>query len=122
MMNSSISRPKKSKLELATNTLLIYAMMIQAIVCLLAAMYCACWQHIVYYSEYNPKYLDLKDEPLTDLLMNIAIYLGRWVLSLMNFVSISLLVSLEMVKFCQGIFIEWDWMMYDPEKDMSARA
>ena len=40
----------------------------------------------------------------------------------MNFVSISLLVSLEMVKFCQGIFIEWDWMMYDEEKDMSAAA
>lgn len=31
----------------------------------------------------------------------------------MNFVAISLLVSLEMVKFSQGIFIEWDWMMYD---------
>jgi hypothetical protein len=31
----------------------------------------------------------------------------------MNFVSISLLVSLEMVKFVQGVFMENDWMMYD---------
>lgn len=49
-------------------------------------------------------------------------YTGRWIIALMNFVSISLLVSLEMVKFQQGIFIEWDWMIYDPEKDMSSKA
>lgn len=43
-----------------------------------------------------------------------------WFLIMMNFVSISLLVSLEMVKFVQGIFIENDWMMYDEEKNISA--
>ena len=36
-------------------------------------------------------------------------------LALMNFVAISLLVSLEMVKFWQGIFIEWDAMIFDEE-------
>lgn len=40
----------------------------------------------------------------------------------MNFVSISLLVSLEMVKFVQGVFIENDWMMYDQNKDMPAKV
>ena len=43
-------------------------------------------------------------------------------LALMNFVAISLLVTLEMVKFWQGIFIEWDHSIYDEEKDMSAKA
>lgn len=43
-----------------------------------------------------------------------------WFLIMMNFVSISLIVSLEMVKFVQGIFIENDWMMYDETKDMQA--
>ena len=41
---------------------------------------------------------------------------------MMNFVSISLLVSLEMVKFVQGSFIESDWMIYDEQKDMAAKA
>jgi len=41
---------------------------------------------------------------------------------MMNFVAISLLVSLEMVKFCQGLFIEFDYLIYDEEKDMSAKA
>jgi len=40
----------------------------------------------------------------------------------MNFVAISLLVSVEMVKFSQGVFIEWDWMMYDKELDLAAKA
>lgn len=40
----------------------------------------------------------------------------------MNFVSISLLVSLEGIKFFQGTFIEWDYMTYDPEKDMGCKA
>jgi len=41
---------------------------------------------------------------------------------MMNFVSISLIVSLEMVKFAQGIFIEKDWMIYDEEKDLPAKV
>ena len=40
----------------------------------------------------------------------------------MNFVSISLLVTLEMVKFIQAQFITWDVMIYDTEKDQEAKA
>jgi hypothetical protein len=43
-------------------------------------------------------------------------------LALINFVAISLLVSLEMVKFVQGIFIEWDAYMFDVEKGLPAKA
>jgi phospholipid-transporting ATPase len=41
---------------------------------------------------------------------------------MMNFVAISLLVSLEMVKFSQGFFIENDWMMHDEELDLPAKC
>jgi phospholipid-transporting ATPase len=41
---------------------------------------------------------------------------------MMNFVSISLLVSLEMVKFVQGIFIENDWMIVDESKNLKAKV
>lgn len=40
----------------------------------------------------------------------------------MNFVAISLLVSLEAVKLIQGFYIELDWMMYDEEQDSPAKA
>lgn len=54
--------------------------------------------------------------------MQILINFGKWFLIMMNFVSISLLVTLEMVKFGQGLFIEWDWMIYDDEKDLAAKV
>jgi hypothetical protein len=41
---------------------------------------------------------------------------GSWFLMLMNFVPISLMVTLEMVKFLQGMFINWDFKMFDEEK------
>lgn len=53
---------------------------------------------------------------------NYLIAFMEWFLALMNFVSISLLVTLEMVKFFQGYFIEEDWMMYDVSKDMKAKV
>jgi phospholipid-transporting ATPase len=40
----------------------------------------------------------------------------------MNFVSISLLVTLEMVKFAQAYFIQEDVLLYDQNKDMTAKV
>lgn len=54
--------------------------------------------------------------------MQILVNFGRWFIIMMNFVSISLLVSLEMTKFIQAIFIEKDWMMYDDTKDLPAKV
>lgn len=39
-----------------------------------------------------------------------------------NIVPISLMVSLEVVKFWQALFISWDVEMYDEDKDMFTKA
>ena len=49
-------------------------------------------------------------------------YTGSWILIFCNFVPISLLVTLEMVKFFQGIQMQSDMMMYDEEQDYYMRA
>jgi len=46
----------------------------------------------------------------------------EWFILLQNFVSISLLVTLEMVKLFQAYFIENDWMLLDMEKDLAAKV
>lgn len=46
--------------------------------------------------------------------------LGTWILLLANFVPISLLVTVELVKFLQAIFIEWDADLISPNKGLSA--
>jgi hypothetical protein len=112
---------------------------IQTIVCLTSAVYSSLWERLVITDTYNPEYLDLQTNyniPITfdangvpkktvgdaSLLYTIPVNLGKWYLALMNFVAISLLVSLEMVKFAQGLVIEWDWMMYCEENDKPAKV
>jgi P-type E1-E2 ATPase len=41
---------------------------------------------------------------------------------IVNIVPIALMVTLEMVKFVQGMFINWDYTIYDESKDMSTKA
>lgn len=53
---------------------------------------------------------------------NIWISVIVWFILLMNFVSISLLVTLEMVKFSQAYFIQEDYLLYDINKDMPAKV
>ena len=47
---------------------------------------------------------------------------GTWILIFTNFVPISLMVTLEVVKFCQAIFIQWDADIYDHDKDMPTKV
>ena len=56
--------------------------------------------------------LNISSKPLT-----FAINFGTWFLIFMNFVPISLMVTLECVKFVQAYFIANDYMIYDAEKD-----
>lgn len=47
---------------------------------------------------------------------------GVWILIFTNFIPISLLVSMEMIKFFQGIFISWDIDLYSKEKHRGAKV
>jgi len=48
--------------------------------------------------------------------------MGSWILIFTNLVPISLLVSLEMVKYFQAIFMSNDKYMYDEDQEMQMRA
>jgi len=49
-------------------------------------------------------------------------FFGTWILIFTNFVPISLMVTLEMVKLGQAIMMQHDILMYDDEQDMQMRA
>ena len=72
------------------------------------------------------KYLQLEEENYNSVIMakfpalTILVRMGTWILLLTNFVPISLLVSVEMVKYFQALFIEWDAEMVCPYNGNSA--
>ena len=59
-------------------------------------------------SESIVNQVDLKISPI-----NFIITTGTWIILINNIVPISLLMTLEMVKYLQGTFISWDFHMYD---------
>ena len=48
--------------------------------------------------------------------------MGTFILILTNFVPLSLIFTLELVKFWQASFMEREVLMYDEEQDMPMRA
>jgi phospholipid-transporting ATPase len=70
---------------------------------------------------------------LTDTFATVTIFDSNWVLNAIqryftwiliftNMVPISLMVTLEVVKFLQAFFITWDHRIYDLEKDMPTKV
>jgi len=75
------------------------------------------------YTSYSERIrLGITECDVIPIYIEILFSFGIQFLALMNFVAISLLVTIETVKFGQGVFIEYDLLMYDQEKDMAAKA
>jgi magnesium-transporting ATPase (P-type) len=57
-----------------------------------------------------------------DVLSFLLIKLGTWCVLLNNLVPISLLMTLELVKYFQGFFISWDIDIYDKSKKVTTKV
>ena len=95
MKNSTRAKAKKSTIEKSTNKYIIVTIGIQSVLCLFAGSYSAIWNN--FFGVNNMPYLQLNQEGV--LWVSIPVGFGTWFLALMNFVAISMMVTLEMVKF-----------------------
>lgn len=96
MLNSWAARPKSSGLEDKMQTEIMYIFLMQTIISLICATFYATW----YANTENDTdlYLDL-DEEHDNVLVQFIISYFSWILILSNLVPISLMVTLEMVKY-----------------------
>jgi phospholipid-transporting ATPase len=125
MKNSVNSKSKFSRLELATNNYILLIMLLQLCLSLTGAIGNAVWQAVNYKSLDYYLCFDCIEDPSRggrNAVANFFISLGTWFLMIVNIVPISLMVTLEIVKFVQAYFIQWDTNMYDQSKDMPAKA
>ena len=117
MLNSPRAKQKSSKLESQMNREILHIFLLQVFLCIFAAIYYAVWYNG---SKNNTEvYLELRldnQTPLTQLVFQFF----TWMLLLTNFVPISLLVTLEMVRYVQAMFISSDLCMYYAPYDMCA--
>lgn len=123
MKNSSSARTKRSKIERMTNSQIIAVFIMQVGCCLFGAVFGTFW--LSYNLEQVDDYLQVAAEGTpsgADWVFDALKRFGTWILIFTNTVPISLMVTLEVVKFIQAIFISWDWRIYDVKKDMPTKV
>lgn len=103
MLNSIKARPKKSTLEIDTGLAVILTFGLVVSICFIAALVYSIWDesHESILAQYMPA-------GATHFIWNLLGRLGNWILIFGNFVPISLLLTLETVKFFQGFLMSQD--------------
>ena len=111
MKNGTNAVAKTSKIAKSTNNYILITMLFQLCLSLIAAVATSLW---TYYKGADYWYLypgETNQDPA--LPIQILLQTGIWFIAMMNFVPISLLVTLEMINFIQAYFISVDIEMVD---------
>jgi phospholipid-transporting ATPase len=111
MQNSAHAKYKFSELEKNTNKAILIVLVTQLLLSLIAGFLGFLWEA----ENGADSYLNSAFSSPQQSEVPFLAFFGTWVLIFTNLVPISLMVSLETVKFAQAIFIGYDASMYDPE-------
>lgn len=102
MLNSISARSKSSKLSKMMNLFLTKVLIIQGMICL----FCTIFNMSEKMNE------NFYGGTINNGFLKTCISFMIWFLTLQNIIPISLIVTLEMIKFCQALFINWDIRLY----------
>ena len=120
MLNAPKVKTKHSNVEYIMNKQIIAIFIMQLIIA-----FCASLAHVVIYSndfENLKKYIYIKDISTDNYLKLFFKSFGTWILVISNIVPISLLVTMETIKFFQSWVIGWDVDMYDITKTYGCKV
>uniref|UniRef100_A0A8D0A1L9 Phospholipid-transporting ATPase n=1 Tax=Sander lucioperca TaxID=283035 RepID=A0A8D0A1L9_SANLU len=116
MQNSTKAPLKRSNVERVTNMQILVLFGILLVMALISSVGAAIWNKE--HTEESCWYLSRAG----DISTNFAYNLLTFIILYNNLIPISLLVTLEVVKFTQALFINWDEEMYYAETDTPAVA
>uniref|UniRef100_A0A3Q3FTF0 Phospholipid-transporting ATPase n=1 Tax=Labrus bergylta TaxID=56723 RepID=A0A3Q3FTF0_9LABR len=116
MQNSTKAPLKRSNVERVTNMQILVLFGILLVMALVSSVGAAIWNRE--HTEDACWYLSRAG----DISTNFAYNLLTFIILYNNLIPISLLVTLEVVKFTQALFINWDMEMYYAETDTPAMA
>lgn len=123
MKNSPKTRNKISKIEKKTNLLIIVLFAVEVLIITFAAGYSTIWNNANH--DTTDFYLgwSRSRSPIDEsFVLSMFVNLGSWLLIFVAFIPISLVVTLEIIKFFQAMVISWDATLFDETKDMPAKV
>ncbi|XP_067662836.1 probable phospholipid-transporting ATPase IA [Haliotis asinina] len=115
MLNSTSAPLKRSNVEKMTNTQILLLFVILVVLSLISTVANTVWSNKHQTTDW---YLAYHEMPPTNFGYNLLTFIILY----NNLIPISLQVTLEVVKFIQAIFINWDLDMYYAETDTPAMA
>ena len=111
LLNSAEGRNKQSMVEKLMNMLIIMVLCCQIGICIILASLSSWWHETTI--EENHDYIAYEEKAEVTWIIKFFAYF----LLLNTFIPISLVVTLEVVKFLQLFIIEWDTFMYTHDND-----
>ena len=113
MKNSPKSKNKESKLEKLMHKRIFIIFILQICMSIIATVFLLIWldKNKVGLEQYI--FVGSTNQGFHNLLVNGIFKMGTWILIFSNLIPISLLVTMELIKYVQGIFITWDVDLYD---------
>uniref|UniRef100_A0AAY4AKP9 Phospholipid-transporting ATPase n=1 Tax=Denticeps clupeoides TaxID=299321 RepID=A0AAY4AKP9_9TELE len=118
MQNSTKAPLKRSNVERVTNVQILVLFCILLVMAMVSSVGAAIWNR----EHTQEKCWYLFRKGTYDISTNFGYNLLTFIILYNNLIPISLLVTLEVVKFTQALFINWDVEMYYPETDTPAMA
>ena len=119
VMNSQKCPPKESHLEKLVNVLIILIFCIQSFLCIICAILNSFWYSKNYDKTKN--YLELKDW-MKNRFFSGFISFWTFLLLLNTMIPISLIVSIEIIKYSQAFLMNWDIEMFSKIKERYAQC
>ena len=115
MMNQRSTPFKRSHFELILNKIVIFQLLIQTGLCLFLAISSVSFENSHKYSPFS------QDSETSSWVIGSTTYFSFFIL-LNSLIPISMIVSLELVKFIQTFYLEMDLKMYSEEQDRPAKV
>ena len=125
MKNSQHATIKNSEMEHMLNKLILATFMIQLVSCLFFGYFADQWaieaSDVHKYLAFDFKVVDKDEEQFKiKILVDTLTNCGRWMIVMSNLVPISLIVTVESVRFIQGLFMQWDIDLIDRKTGIQA--
>ena len=122
LINSPDLRAKHSSVELEMNKHLIAIFITQVVLSsILSIVYVILYSQNFYnlWEYFFDKEINTVDTDFMEIFFKMT---GTWIVINTNFVPISLLVTMETIKFFQAMFMEWDIDMFDKETSIGCKV
>ena len=124
MQNSGKTIFKRTKSDRLLNILIMGIVLALLTMCLFNSLACAVWEMISgrYFIKFLPREGFIPSDSFTGATITAILTFFSYLIVLNTVVPISLYVSVEVIRYCQSLLIDFDQKMFFPAKEAYAKA